>query len=208
MAVDAFNRAARRLPPWLLYLVGPLPALWLYFLGVTGQLSIDPVKDIEHQLGLWALQLVILSLVVTPLRRFTGINLMRFRRAIGLLAFFYVTLHLLTWLLLDIQLHWGEIWKDIVKRPYITIGMLGFVMMLPLAVTSNNWSVRRLGAAGWRRVHWLAYPVAVAGAAHYMMLVKAWPLEPILYCLGVAGLLVVRLRWRRWFGPEFWGKSA
>jgi methionine sulfoxide reductase heme-binding subunit len=103
----------------------------------------------------------------------------------------------MVWLSLDIQFRWDEIGADILKRPYITIGMAGFALLVPLALTSNNLSVRRLGAASWQRLHMLTYPAALAGAVHYMLLVKAWPLQPILYLGGVAALLAVRVAWRR-----------
>jgi sulfoxide reductase heme-binding subunit YedZ len=104
-----------------------------------------------------------------------------------------VALHLMVWLALDLQFRWGEIWADIVKRPYITVGMLGFLAMLPLALTSWDGAVRRMGAAAWRRLHRLAYVAGVAGAIHFLWLVKAWPVEPMLYLAAVVGLLALRL---------------
>ncbi len=184
----------KRVPAWPLYIVGPLPVIWLYYMGLTNQLGADPVKVIEHQLGLIGLQLIVAGLLITPLRRFTGLNLIKYRRAIGLLTFFYITVHLLTWLLLDAQLDWSYIWMDIVKRPYITIGMTGFVLMLPLAVTSNNLSIRRLGAATWSKLHKLTYAAAIAGAVHYVWLVKGWQIEPLVYMAVIAILLCLRVR--------------
>lgn len=188
---QALNGTLRRVPVWLIYTLGLMPAVWAFWLGVSGGLGADPVKALEHRLGEIALQLMVAVLAVTPLRRFTGLNLLRFRRALGVLAFTYVALHLLTWAALDVQFR--GIWADIVKRPYITVGMAAFLMMLPLALTSNNLAVRRLGAAAWRRLHLLTYPAAVLGAVHYLMLVKAWPVEPILYLAAVLGLLALRL---------------
>ncbi|MEX0827660.1 MAG: protein-methionine-sulfoxide reductase heme-binding subunit MsrQ, partial [Haliea sp.] len=133
-----------------------------------------------------------LTLLVTPVRNLFNVNLIKYRRAIGLLAFFYTCLHLLTYLWLDQQWGWGAILKDITKRPYIIIGMLAFLGLVPLAVTSNNASIRRLGAAGWRKLHTLVYPVAVFGAVHYLLLVKAWPPAPIVYL----GLIVILLAYR------------
>lgn len=191
------NTALRQVPAWVLYPLGLVPLALLVWQGVSGNLGIDPVKTVEHRLGEVGLQLMVLVLAVTPVRRLLGVNLIRFRRAIGLLAFFYIVLHFTTWLVLDIQLRWGEIWADIVKRPYITLGMLGFVALIPLALTSNAWSIRKLGAAAWQRLHRLTYLAALAGAVHYMVLVKAWPLEPMLYLAAVCGFLGVRLAWRR-----------
>ena len=187
------NTALRRVPPLAIYIAGALPFLWLVWLLFNDGLGVDPVKRIEHQLGIWGLQLLVAGLVVTPLRKFTGVNLIRYRRAIGLLAFFYIALHLATWLVLDIQLRWAEIWADILKRPYITVGFAGFVAMIPLAITSNNESVRRLGAKTWQKLHRLTYFAALAGAIHYLWLVKAWPPEPIIYLILIIFLLATRL---------------
>ncbi|WP_323767208.1 protein-methionine-sulfoxide reductase heme-binding subunit MsrQ [Marinovum sp.] len=192
---DRLNTAQRRVPPWLLYLLLPLPAAWYLYLGLTGGLGAEPIKALEHALGEFALQLLIAGLAVTPLRRFAGITLIRFRRAIGLMAFFYVALHLLTWLLLDVQLL-SQIWADIVKRPYITVGMAGFALLLPLALTSNNWSVRRLGPR-WRRLHKLTYLAVLLGAVHYLMLAKGLQLEPLLYLGVVLALLALRIEPRK-----------
>ena len=192
---DAINRALRPVPAWALYVIGPLPAIWFVWLGLTGGLGPEPIKALEHRLGELALQLLLAGLTVTPLRRYAGVNLIRHRRAIGLLAFFYVTLHLAVWLLLDVQI-WSQILADILKRPYITIGMAGFALMIPLAVTSNNWSVRRLGPA-WRRLHRLTYPAVLLGAVHYVMLVKGWQIEPLLYLGAALGLLLLRLPLQR-----------
>lgn len=186
------NTALRRVPPWTLYILAPLPVVWIYYLGLTGGLGVDPAKRIEHQLGLWALWLLIAGLAVTPLRRWAGLNLLRFRRAIGVITFFYLLAHLLTWLVLDVQFQ--NVWADIVKRWYITVGMVAFVMMLPLAVTSNDYSLRRLGTRAWRKLHWLVYPAALLGALHFVLLVKGFQWEPILYALVIIGLLVSRIR--------------
>jgi methionine sulfoxide reductase heme-binding subunit len=191
------NTALRPIPGWVLYPLGLVPLGLLVWQTFTGGLGIDPVKALEHRLGEIGLQLLVAGLAVTPIRRLTGVNLIRYRRAIGLLAFLYVVLHFATWLFLDIQLRWGEIGADLTKRPYIMLGMLGLVALLPLALTSNNRSLRRMGAAAWQRLHRLAYVAALAGAVHYMVLVKAWPLQPMLYLAAVVGLLGLRLVLRR-----------
>ncbi|MFC2968387.1 protein-methionine-sulfoxide reductase heme-binding subunit MsrQ [Acidimangrovimonas pyrenivorans] len=192
---QTINGKLRKLPAWPLYFFGLLPLGWLAWLIVTGDLGVDPVKTLEHKVGKIGLQFLVATLCVTPLRRFTGVSLIKYRRALGLLSFFYIALHLMVWLGLDIQFRWTEIGADILKRPYITIGMLGFAVMLPLAITSNNLSVRRMGAVAWGKLHKLTYVAAAAGAIHYMMLVKAWPLEPMLYLAGVAALLALRALW-------------
>lgn len=156
----------------------------------------EPIKVLEHLCGEFALQLLILGLAVTPLREFTGLNLIRFRRAIGVIAFSYVFLHLCVWLILDVQIL-GQIWADILKRPYITIGMVGFVTLVPLAVTSNNLSVRRLGPLRWRRLHRLVYGAVLLGGVHFLMVVKGWQLEPMIYLGVIVILLAMRLVRRR-----------
>ena len=186
------NGWLRRIPSWPLYPLGMIPAVWLLWLGVTGGLGPDPVKVMEHRLGEIGLQLLVAGLVLTPLRWATGISLLKFRRAIGLLAFAYILLHLLTWLLLDMQLYWGQIIEDLTERPYIIIGMAGFLLMVPLAVTSNAASIRRLGAATWNRLHKLVYLAAIAGAVHYLLLIKAWPVEPLLYLAAIVALISLR----------------
>lgn len=191
MLADRVNSAARRIPVWLVYSIGLLPASWFLYLGLTGGLGAEPIKALEHELGLFALQLLIAGLTITPLRRFAGINLIRFRRAIGVLAFIYVALHLLVWLVLDVQAL-SQVWADILKRPYITIGMTAFALMLPLVFTSNNWSVRRLGPI-WRQLHKLTYIVVLLGGVHFVMLRKGFQIEPLAYLAAILILLVLRV---------------
>lgn len=194
---DRINTTARRVPAGAVYLAGLLPLAWLVGAAATGSLGIDPVKEMEHRLGLWALQLLVAGLCITPLRRFAGVNLIRFRRAIGLVAFSYVALHLAVWLVLDMGLLWDQALKDIAKRPYVTMGMAGFAALVPLALTSNDAALRRMGAAAWRRLHRLTYFAVLAGGVHYLWLVKAWPLEPILYLAAILALLGLRALPRR-----------
>ena len=190
------NGVLRRIPAWLLYIVGPLPGLWTFYLGLTGGLGPEPIKVLEHELGEFALQLFILVIAITPLRNLTGISLIKFRRALGLLVFFYVAGHLAVWLLLDVQ-DPAAIWKDIVKRPYITIGMAGFALLVPLAVTSNNRSLRKLGPKAWKKIHLLTYPAVLLGGVHFVWLVKGWQTEPLIYLAVIAGLLATRIKWRQ-----------
>ncbi len=190
------NQLVRRLPVWAVYLLGALPAPWMFYLGLTGGLGVEPVKVLEHEYGKLALQLLILTLAISPLRRLLGLNLLKFRRAVGLLCFFYVLCHLLVWLVLDVQIL-GQILTDIAKRPYITIGMGAFVLMLPLALTSSNLAVRKLGRA-WSRLHRLTYAAAVLGAAHYVMVSKGFQIEPLIYLGLVLFLLALRMAGSRW----------
>jgi methionine sulfoxide reductase heme-binding subunit len=192
--MDRINRALRRVPSWAVYIGGVLPLAWIVWLTVSSGLGVDPVKAIEWRLGTLGLQFLVAGLWVTPLR-WAGLNLIRYRRAIGLVAFFYITMHLLTWITLDMGLRWSEMAADLVKRWYIIIGMIGFAAMVPLAITSNNRSIRRLGPAAWARLHKLTYLAAMAGAVHYVILVKAWPPKPLLYLAAVVILLLARA-WR------------
>ena len=176
-----------------IYWLGAMPAVWTFYLAVMDQLGADPMKVLERTLGLWALRFLIVSLAVTPLRRLGGPNLLRYRRAFGLLAFSYALLHLTTYVALDQVFDWGAILRDILKRPYITIGMLAFAILLPLAVTSNNAMIRRLGAEAWNRLHRWVYAAAGLAAIHFVMVVKSWPAQPLIYAAIVAGLLAFRL---------------
>lgn len=190
--VDRINGGLRKLPTWPFYVVGLLVPVWYFYLGLNNKLGVEPIKEMEHRLGLLGLQMLVAGLLVTPLRRFAGLNLLKFRRMLGLLAFYYVFTHLLTWLVLDVR-NLGAIWADIVKRPYITIGMAGFVLLLPLAVTSNNASIRKLGGMGWRRLHMLVYPAVILGAVHFVMLRKGWQIEPLVYLAAFIVLVGLRL---------------
>jgi sulfoxide reductase heme-binding subunit YedZ len=189
--VDLVNRVLRRCPTWVLYLLGALPAPYLLYLGLTGGLGVEPIKALEHELGKLGLQFLVAGLAVTPLRRFAGLNLIKFRRALGLLTFYYISLHLVVWLVLDVQIL-SEIWADILKRPYVTVGMTAFVLMIPLALTSNNWSVRRLGPR-WRALHKMVYLVAVLGCMHFIWQTKGFQIEPWAYLGLILGLLALRL---------------
>lgn len=191
MLVDRINALARRIPVWSLWLVGLLPVPMLIVMGATGGLGREPIEALEHELGQLALQLVILALCITPLRRFAGVNLLKFRRAIGLLAFTYVTLHLSVWLFLDVRV-WTEIWADVLKRPFVTVGVTAFLLMMPLALTSNNASVRRLGRQ-WQVLHRSTYAVAILGAIHFVWVRKGFQIEPLIYLGVITALLAVRM---------------
>jgi sulfoxide reductase heme-binding subunit YedZ len=193
---DRINTTLRKIPAWTIYIAGALGAVWLFYLGLTGGLGVEPINALEREYGELALKLMVLGLMVTPLRKWTGINLMKFRRAIGVTAFFFVLAHFLVWTVLDVQ-SLSRVWEEIVKRPYVTVGMAAFLMLIPLAVTSNNRMVKRLGGASWRNLHKLTYPAAVLGGIHYLWLVKGFQLEPIIYLVIIIGLLAVRRNWSR-----------
>lgn len=188
---QTLNGAVRRVPGWVLYILGGTYGGWLFYLGLTGGLGVEPIEALEHAYGEVALKLILVGLAVTPLRQRLGLNFLSWRRAIGVLAFFFVLAHFLVWAVLDVQ-RLGAIWADIIERPYVTIGMAGFLALIPMAVTSNNWAVRKLGAVRWRQVHKLAYPAAVLGAVHYVWLAKGFQIEPLVYLAITLGLLAFR----------------
>jgi len=190
--IDAINGAVRRVPNWVFYVLGALPFVWLVWMVTTGGLGPDPVKAIERRAGLWGLQFLIAALAVTPLRRL-GFNLVKLRRVMGLLAFCYILLHFTTWIVLDMALDAGQIVEAVWKRPYILIGLAAFLAMIPLAVTSTNRWIKRLGPKAWQRLHQLTYAVGMAGAVHYLLLVKVISAQPVIYACIVIGLLATRL---------------
>ena len=190
--MDWLNIQARRVPTWVVYLLGLVPLGFLVWGAFFGGLGPDPVKAIERGLGERGLQFLLASLAITPLRR-VGLNLLRFRRALGLLSFIYVSLHLTAWVWLDMGLRWDEMLADLTKRPFVILGMVGFVVMIPLAATSWNGAIRRLSAAAWNRLHKLAYVAILAGAAHLALLSKVWTTEVLVYVGLALGLLAVRL---------------
>ena len=192
--LDQINNALRRVPTWVIYLLGVLPAAWVI---VTGLTAIDPVRAIEWGLGLWAVRLLIATLCITPLR-WVGLNLLRFRRQLGLVAFAYVVLHFTAWLTIDMGLRWSQILPDLYKRWYIVIGMSSLLLLIPLAVTSNNASIKALGARNWNRLHKLGYLATALGMTHFLMVGKVYTVEVLTYAAILAALLVLRL-WRN--GP-------
>lgn len=200
--VQKINQGIKHVPAWPLYILGAVPVAIYFYWALTNQLGADPIKALEHQYGVWALQLLVLTLLITPIRNVIGLNLIKYRRAIGLLAFFYTAAHLLTYLWLDQQWWWDAIIKDITKRPYIIIGMVAFLVMIPLSLTSNNLSIRKIGPAGWRSLHKLTYIAAIGGAVHYVLLVKTWQTQPLTYL----GIVIALLAYRFAKSPQFKAK--
>ena len=191
--MDRVNNALRRLPSWVVYLGALVPGVWIFWQAATGASGPDPVKSLELGLGIWALRFLIASLAVTPLMR-VGLRLIKFRRALGLMGFFYVACHFATWFVLDMGLLYGQIAADLVKRPYIIVGFGAFLALLPLAATSWNGAIRRMGGQNWRRLHKLAYPAILAGAVHFLMIGKVYTTESVLYLALTLALLALRLR--------------
>jgi methionine sulfoxide reductase heme-binding subunit len=205
----------------LVFAAALVPFAHLVWRGVNGNLTADPLVEITNETGLWTLRFVVITLAITPVRRLSGWNaIIRFRRMLGLFAFFYAMLHFLTYLVgdrfasLDFPdgfVAWStfinlmaSIWEDIAKRPYITVGFIAFVSMIPLALTSTAGWIRRLGGRNWQRLHRLIYLTGIAGVVHYWWRVKADTLHPLIYAVLVALLLGYRLarsfnrsRWQR-----------
>jgi len=183
-----------------LFVVCLMPLCLLVWRGFNGGLTANPIEFITHTTGWWTLVFVLITLSVTPLRRLLDMPwLLRLRRMLGLYAFLYASLHFLTWLVVDQFFDWGAIVKDIVKRPYITVGFSAFVLLLPLAATSTNAMVRRLGAARWQALHRAVYLIAILGVVHFWWLVKKDIREPLAFATVLAILLGARLvfAWRK-----------
>lgn len=177
------------------HLLAVLPLAWLAWRVWSQDLGADPVAAITHFTGLWALRFLLASLAVTPLRRLTGwAVLVRFRRMLGLWAFAWASLHLSTYLVLDLGGYWAQVFEDIAKRPFITVGFLAWLGLLPLALTSTRAMMRRLGRR-WQQLHRLVYAVAALAVLHYWWLVKADIREPALYA-AILGLLLGARLWR------------
>jgi len=165
--------------------------------GITGSLSPNPVEDIQDRFGNWGLRLVLVTLAVTPLRRLTGWNwLLRFRRLLGLFAFFYVLLHFLTYLALDLRFAWDTVFEDLAERPFIMLGFMALVLLTAMAATSTAGIRRRMGR-NWDRLHYAVYAVGILAVWHYWWQVKQDIREPLLYAAILALLLGMRL-WHTW----------
>lgn len=208
------DRTVRFVLKPLLFLASAGPAAWLTWAAVTGHLSANPLGDLTNETGVWTLRFLCLTLAITPLRRVTGWNWwIRFRRMTGLYAFFYGTLHLLTYVIADrfagLEFQNGvvawttltsltsAIWDDISKRPYITVGFTAWSTMVPLTITSTAGMIRRLGGKRWTRLHTAVYATAVLGVVHYWWLVKADLHRPLAYAAVVTLLLTFRVYWKR-----------
>jgi methionine sulfoxide reductase heme-binding subunit len=175
-----------------------IPLARLAWLGTHRGLGANPIEYITHSTGWWTLSFLLITLSVTPLRRLTGWNwLLRLRRMLGLFAFFYVSLHFTTYIWLDQFFDWQGILKDIAKRPFITVGFTAFVLLIPLAATSTNAMVRRLGAKRWQRLHRAVYVIATLGVLHFWWLVKKDIREPLIFGTLLGVLFLIRLLYLR-----------
>lgn len=180
-----------------LFALALVPLAFLIQRGVNNDLGANPIETINRFTGEWVLRFLLVTLAVTPLRRLTGWNgLLRYRRMLGLFAFFYACLHFLSYAWLDQYFVLPDIIKDVAKRPYITVGFACFLMLIPLAVTSTNGMVRRLGARRWQRLHQFVYLIGVGGIIHFLWLVKSDITQPVIYGAILATLLGFRV-WHR-----------
>ncbi len=187
-------RLLHRVDKPLVFSISLIPLLWLGWLAWNQQLGTNPVEALSHRTGDWSLRFLLLTLAVTPLRRLTGWNrVQRFRRMLGLFAFFYVCLHVTVYLVFDQFFDLAALMADVMKRPYLSVGFAAFVLLIPLAVTSTNRMMKRLGHH-WQRLHRLVYPIALLAVLHYLWLVKADRSEPLMY----AGILTLLLGYRLW----------
>ena len=200
--LDAYlGRAEPLVRRWLrsaLWLAVVVPAPAMVALLLLDQLGANPIRELEHMSGEWALRFLIGSLAVTPLIRLTGWGwLIAERKFLGLAAFYWALLHLSVYTVLDWFFDWAEIWKDIAEHLYITLGMLAFALMIPLALTSTKGAIRRLGAVRWKRLHALVYVSVVAACVHFVWAVKKDIEEPLMYAGTAAAVLALRLVRRR-----------
>lgn len=187
---------ARRVIKPAVFLACLIPFARLVYGALWGDLGANPVETITNTTGIWTLRLIVLTLAITPARWLTKWNtIIKFRRMVGLFAFFYGTLHFSTYFILDRSLRFDELWEDVMKRPYITMGFSAFVLMIPLALTSTSGWIRRLGGRRWNLLHRLIYVSAILAVIHYWWKVKLDTTNPRYYALIVGALLGVRI-WR------------
>ena len=188
---DLVRASVRRLRSWHIYVSLLVPLLFLAYDLLSGRLGVDPMRAIEKSLGVTAIYILILTLCITPFSVLTGINFIRFRRAFGLMSFFYIILHFSTWLLLDMQLRWVEIADSLTRKPFIVFGMMGFLLLIPLAATSNNYSMKRLGKY-WQKLHKLIYVAIILGGIHYLMMEKTLQNDAIITFIIIIALILLR----------------
>ena len=182
---------------WLVFTAMSLPLWWLSYLAFTGGLGANPIEFLNRYFGDWALRMLLVTLAATPLKQtFRWVWPVRMRRMLGLWAFAYVALHLSNYVVLDQFFAWNEIWLDILKRKFITVGMVAFVILAALAATSWNGAIRKMGARNWKQLHKLVYWAGVLGCLHYIWMVKADVLMPLVH-LAVLGMLLSIRVWHK-----------
>ena len=193
-----FSELTRRALKPIVFILCLIPLIWLIARGFTGNLGANPIEALIRGLGDWALRFLLITLAVTPVRIVTGwLAVARLRRMLGLYAFFYATLHMLSYVGLDHLFNWSVLWEDFVKRIYITFGVSALVLLIPLAVTSSDKIVRKIGGVVWRRLHRIVYVAAIAAVTHYFLMIKAGYTEPMIYAAVLIILFGIRL-YKKW----------
>lgn len=205
MAVQELLKSRVAKPLVFVLCLLPLSSIvWRIFYGDLGS---DPIETITFATGDWTLRFLLITLAVTPFRQWFGLSaLLRFRRMLGLYVFFYACCHFLIWFIIDHALSFGDMVEDIIDRPYITFGFSALMLLIPLAVTSNNVMVRKLGKS-WKKLHRLVYAIIILGVLHYLWLTKADYLEPGIYALIAGVLLFQRLNYKKWQAFKFLVRS-
>ena len=205
MAVQELLKSRVAKPLVFVLCLLPLSSIvWRIFYGDLGS---DPIETITFATGDWTLRFLLITLAVTPFRQWFGLSaLLRFRRMLGLYVFFYACCHFLIWFIIDHALSFGDMVEDIIDRPYITFGFSALMLLIPLAVTSNNVMVRKLGRR-WKKLHQLVYAIIILGVLHYLWLTKADYLEPGIYALIAGVLLFQRLNFKKWQAFKFLVRS-
>ncbi len=205
MAVQELLKSRVAKPLVFVLCLLPLSSIvWRIFYGDLGS---DPIETITFATGDWTLRFLLITLAVTPFRQWFGLSaLLRFRRMLGLYVFFYACCHFLIWFIIDHALSFGDMVEDIIDRPYITFGFSALMLLIPLAVTSNNVMVRKLGKR-WKKLHQLVYAIIILGVLHYLWLTKADYLEPGIYAFIAGVLLFQRLNYKKWQAFKFLVRS-
>ena len=205
MAVQELLKSRVAKPLVFVLCLLPLSSIvWRIFYGDLGS---DPIETITFATGDWTLRFLLITLAMTPFRQWFGLSaLLRFRRMLGLYVFFYVCCHFLIWFIIDHALSFGDMVEDIIDRPYITFGFSALMLLIPLAVTSNNVMVRKLGKS-WKKLHRLVYAIIILGVLHYLWLTKADYLEPGIYAIIAGVLLFQRLNYKKWQASKFLVRS-
>lgn len=181
----------------IVFVLCATPALLLVHGWFNHTLGANPIEAVTHTTGEWTLRMLLITLAVTPLRRLTGLHwLLRVRRQLGLFAFAYASMHFATYVWLDLYFDWNAIALDIIDRPFVTVGFAAFVLLIPLALTSTQAAIRRMGGRKWLALHRSVYAIAILGVIHYWWLVKADVLKPAMYALILIALLGARAWWR------------
>ena len=192
--VNGINKLLEFLPIWFVYFIGFIPFIFFLILTIIDEIGPDPLLVLEHKSGIWSLNFLIFALSISFIDNFISLKLIKFRRCIGLLAFYYALLHFLLYLILDKGLNFSLVYNDITKRPYIFFGFLAFLCFFPLVLTSNNFSKKLLGIKVWLKIHTLIYAISIFSIIHYILLVKSWPIQPVILSILVLSLLMFKLK--------------